>query len=138
MASIRELRERRSRTAEMREERVKRVSDAVRAVVDSDGFTLTTLEHMGEAAEPNEAVMSTFANKVANEIVSVVTDPKLEFIDTCKSRGFTESRIRKTVELLVSTFCIEHEGDTYEDKLEAAALFMADNPGMYDTVVWFR
>lgn len=129
MPTIKELRERARHSRETQEAKIARAQGIVQEVVQSDAFKFTVANHFENEGFDNK-VVDDFAREVATEIISKATDPKLNFLDICQSRGMSKTKIREVVRILAKAFSLECDAD-YETQLEAVALYLEDNPRLY-------
>lgn len=137
MATISELRQRSRVSKELQELRTNKVKEVVTDVINSSAFTLTAVNqgNVGEAVS-KESVKE-FATQVADEVAKAISDPKSEFMDACKARGLKPSRIRAAVNNISELFDLEPDG-TYDDKVEAVAIYMSQHPSLYDDLALLK
>lgn len=139
MPSLKELRERSRVSKELQEQKVIRIKDAVTGVVNSSAFALTAANQLGTVKDGSLAQDSVdkFASDVATNIVQQIDNPVNSFMDACRARGMKSSKIRKAVEFMSETFGLEPNAE-YDVKLEAVALYLQQNPKMFDDITMLR
>ncbi len=139
MPSLKELRERSRVSKELQEQKVIRIKDAVTGVVNSSAFALTAANQLGTVKDGSLAQDSVdkFASDVATNIVQQIDNPVNSFMDACRARGMKPSKIRKAVEFMSETFGLEPNAE-YDVKLEAVALYLQQNPKMFDDITMLR
>lgn len=131
MSKLSELRNRSKASRELQEQKVERVKNAVHSVVNSSAFALSAMNHLGDDADDKQ--IQEFAETVANKVADVITDPRNEFIDSCKARGLSEFKIKKIVDSLNGMFGLT-ESEDYDEKLEAVSLYLQKYPHLYEDI----
>lgn len=137
MAGLEDLRK---KSATLREavlkNKAERVKSAVQEVVSSEAFDLSWLD-----AETKQESLPTkteqVVDKITNEVCKVVLNPVNDFIDICKARGMTNTRIKKAVGTMNSIFELT-DSEEYEAQLEAVANYMENNQNLYDDIPMFN
>ena len=78
-------------------------------------------------------------NAIVESTVKSCLDPRAEFIDTLRAKGFRQAEIRATVSNLFLTYCCGNEQNiaentSYEEKLVAVAGFVRQHQELYNTL----
>jgi hypothetical protein len=132
-STLDDLRKRSEKTKQLQEEqKVSRVRDAVTEVVNSSAFALSALNHIDQKSDTGTDVEQ-LASAIAEKVSKVVTDPKIEFLDTLRARGLKETRIKNAVTQLNLIFGLTSSAE-YEEQLEAVALYIREHPNLYDDI----
>ena len=131
MSKLSELRNRSRASRELQEQKVERVKSAVHSVVNSSAFALSALNNLGD--DVNDSQIQEFAETVATRVADVITDPRNEFIDSCKARGLSEFKIKKIVDSLNSMFALT-DSENYDERLEAVSLYLQKYPHLYEDI----
>jgi len=137
MAKLADLRKKtESLRAEVLKTKAERVKSAVQEVVGSEVFDLSWLDtetKQGDLPTKTEQVV----DRITNEVCKSVLNPVNDFLDICKARGMTATRIKRAVGTMNSVFELT-DSDEYEAQLEAVALYMESNQNLYDDIAIFN
>lgn len=135
--TLEDLRQRSAATNKaVQEQKLARVKETVTEVVNGSSFVLSTLNRLERESATDEAEhVEKLAMDIATRVTEIVADPKIEFLDTLKARGLKESRIREAVTQINSIFGLT-KSESYDDKLEAVALYLRNNPALYDDIAF--
>lgn len=110
---------------------VQAVGKAVQRVMnDTEGIiALNAISQTGASVYKDPAVADKFVKRMATEISESIMNPVDNFIGLCKTRGFTDRRIRVAVNRIYEMYFMEFSKDgvtdsdsvEYDDKLNAVA-----------------
>lgn len=138
MAKLTELRQKSQALREaVQRERAERIRESVQNVVQSDSFSLSIVDAGVKLDSDASEVAKQIADQITEEVCSNVLNPVNDFIDTCRARNMTDTRIKKTVKTLNKVFGLTASED-YEEQLEAVALYMSNNVRLYDDIAAFN
>lgn len=131
MANISELRQ---RAAKSRQHTVSKVEEAMIDYAKSDTSMLSLAANGVNNNSPDD-VIKQFAKNVSQNIVEVVTNPVNTFTDNCIQMGMSTRKIERAVIEVNALFNLTADSAAYEDKLEAVALYIEENPHLYGDLV---
>ena len=129
MGLLSEMRRRTECVRAEKEAQAQRVRKTVSEVINSDNFVISLMNNLPEVSETS---IESFANRVADRLVTEVSDPVNDFMDALAVRGIPEDKVKVIVDNMCSLFNIVQPDASYSQRLEAVAVYMKQNPLMYD------
>lgn len=134
MADLKAIREKAAESKKrLQDLRVQRIREDVKNVIESDSFTISMLDKMGNA--DSNSAQDKFTEKVAKQIAETMADPTENFIAVCKSRGLNDRKISKAVDMINDLFRLT-ESDDPAVRLRAVAEYMSVNEKLYDDIAY--
>lgn len=131
----------RKRTEALREaiqkEKAERIRQSVQEVVRSDAFELALLDSVKTTTSQMPDVAKKIADQITEGVCESILNPVNDFVDICRARGMTGTRIKSTVVTLNKVFALTTSTE-YEEQLQAVALYMSQNQNLYDDIGAFN
>lgn len=127
------LSERRKKVQEQREAltqlKIERAQNAAQQIIQSDQFKMSAL------AMPDSAMC---IEQFVTQITKTVIDPKADYIDTLRARGFQPADIRKLTSDLFRTYCRAYatkpiDQIVYDEMIGPVAEYVNIHQELYNT-----
>lgn len=127
------LSERRKKVEEQRaaltQLKIERAQSAAKQIIQSDQFRLSAL------AMPDNAMC---VDQLIAQVTKTITDPKADYLDTLRARGFLPADIRKLTACLYATYCSSYSTKpasqmVYDEMVGPVAEYVMQHQELYNT-----
>lgn len=127
------LSDRRARVREQREAltqlKIERAQNAAQEIIKSDQFKMSAL------ALPESAMC---IDQLIAQVTKTITNPKADYLDTLRARGFLPADIRKLTSCLYMTYCSNQATKPinemlFEEMVVPVAEYVAVHQELYNT-----
>lgn len=127
------LSDRRAKVAAQREAltqlKIERAQSAAQQIIQSDQFKMSAL------ALPEAAMC---IDQLVAQVTKTITDPKADYLDTLRARGFLPADIRKLTACLYATYCSSYSTKpvgqmVYDEMVGPVAEYVLSHQELYNT-----
>ena len=108
--------------------KVKRCTEELHKQLDNNAVQLTIMNQLNKSNADIEVV----SQDIVKSVINAAIDPILEFEDVCASKQYKKSEIRAIVNNGYRIWQLGGPDTEYEEMREKVAVYLQQNPNMYD------